>query len=54
MDKKEKAGKDLPLVYDELNHKLTMSLARLDEQNAALMALAARVLALEAFCRAIK
>ncbi|KAB0570554.1 MULTISPECIES: hypothetical protein [Brucella] len=49
MDNEEKAGKVLPLSYDDLSNALTLSLARIDEQDATLMALTARVDTLEAF-----
>lgn len=54
MEKNKKAENAPPICFDELNQKLSLSLARIDEQNTALISLAQQVKTLEAICSTLK
>lgn len=54
MEKKEKAGMIPPVQFDELTNQLTLALVQIDDQQAEILSLAARVDELERRCSGLK
>ncbi len=54
MGKNGKAGMNPPLGFNELNSRLTLAVAQIDQQQAETLSLAARVDELERRCSGLK